>query len=66
MTHKVYTGPTIVKQTADRLRASGLTVTLEGTDRVYVEANDFRTVLAALKQSCCTGWSNRDIREATL
>jgi hypothetical protein len=33
-----HTGPTIVRQIAEKCREAGLTVACEGTERVYVEA----------------------------
>ena len=52
----VYTGPTLVKTAADRLRAAGMHVTLEGTCNVYVNANSAAQVLAALPS-----WTWRDV-----
>jgi hypothetical protein len=35
---KAWTGPTLVKQLADKLREAGINVTLEGTETVYFVA----------------------------
>lgn len=35
--YRIYTGPTIVKQTADKLRAAGIKVSVEGTEGVNFE-----------------------------
>ena len=59
---KVYTGPTQVQTTAQRLRDAGLKVYLEGTEHVYVVALDLTEVLDVL--GC--GWSWRDVREGQL
>lgn len=45
-----HTGPTIVKAMAQKCREAGLTVTCEGTERVYVEATDRYHVLAELRR----------------
>jgi hypothetical protein len=46
----VYTGPTLVKETAQRLRDAGFAVLCEGTERVYVKTFRKRSdVVAALK-----------------
>jgi hypothetical protein len=39
---KLYTGPTIVKQTADELRNAGIEVTVEGTEHVHFLADGDR------------------------
>jgi hypothetical protein len=66
MTHyRVYTGPTQVKNSAERLTVAGLHVTLEGTEHVYVEAGSQEQVLAALNTPHNSGWTWRDVYALT-
>jgi hypothetical protein len=37
--YRIYTGPTIVHQTADRLLNAGVRVVVEGTAHLYVRTN---------------------------
>jgi hypothetical protein len=37
--YRIYTGPTIVKQVAEKLRALNIDVFLEGTEHVYVSTS---------------------------
>ena len=57
--YALYTGPTIVENTAKRLRAAGLPVVTEGTAHVYVKAETVREVLLAVGE----GFTHRDVRE---
>jgi hypothetical protein len=57
--YRVYTGPTLVKSAANRLRGAGLVVTVEGTEHVHVLALDVSQVLQALPRG---GWSYRDVQ----
>ena len=59
--YKVYTGPTVVAYAASRLRSAGLTVTLEGTQDVYVNAEDVYVILDALGHG--SGWTWRDVKK---
>jgi hypothetical protein len=56
--YTVWTGPTQVQGAADLLRQAGLNVTLEGTEHVYLEANNVQEVYNALPN-----WSKRAVRE---
>jgi len=54
---KVWTGPTQVNTTADRLERAGLTVSVRGTENVHVKAGSVEQVLAVLPT-----WKHRDVQ----
>ena len=69
--YRVYTGPTLVQQTAEKLRAAGCNVTIEGTEHVHFTTDKPREeVLQLLREpnqagTGAVGWSDRDIKEAS-
>lgn len=47
--YRVYTGPTLVQAYAERFRAAGIRVTIEGTEHVYIVTELVPdTILAAI------------------
>jgi hypothetical protein len=68
--YKVYTGPTLVKPVAEKLRKAGIPVNIEGTEHVHFSTDKPREeVLRALRAPYqaedgeAVGWSDRDISE---
>ena len=57
--YRLWTGPTLVNQAAEWLEQAGLTVTVRGTESVYVLANNQDQVLNALPKG--SGWTWRDV-----
>jgi hypothetical protein len=61
--YKVYTGPTLVQGTAAALRRAGYTVTLEGTQHVYLDTTDGAgAVLETLRAHTGPGWNLNDVQ----
>jgi hypothetical protein len=54
---KVWTGPTQVETTANRLEAAGMRVDVRGTENVHVVAENVERVLAVLPT-----WKHRDVQ----
>jgi hypothetical protein len=61
---KLYTGPTIVKQTADILRNAGINVTTEGTEHVHFIADGDRDgVTLQLREVLGPQWGVRNVQQ---
>src|SRR5271156_4178754 len=61
---KLYTGPTIVKQTADALVRAGINVTVEGTEHVHFLADGDRgSVTLKLPQVRGPQWGVRGVQQ---
>jgi hypothetical protein len=63
---RLYTGPCTVKAVAERLRALGYDVTLEGTQHVYFTSHSYGLTLddqyAQLKSDGVTGYRFTDLQ----
>lgn len=62
--YRLYTGPTIVKQTANRLRQAGINVTIEGTEAVIFESEAQNAEIATLQLRGILGdaWGVRSVQ----
>ena len=61
---KLYTGPTIVKQTADRLRKAGINVTVEGTEHIHFLADGDRdSVTLKLREILGPQWGVKGLQQ---
>ena len=61
---KLYTGPTIVKQTADALRAAGINVTTEGTEHVhFIVDGDRDGVTLKLREILGPQWGVKGVQQ---
>jgi hypothetical protein len=60
--YRLYTGPTIVQDVAERLRENdSVLVTFIGTQHVYVSAPNADAILDAVGRG--RGWTERDVLE---